>query len=74
MMVEMQCGMCGAVWNACCGIVRRVIYILMWRYAWRGARWNVSVMWNGVPRCGGAGFDVNNGAMWNVAILHVECD
>ena len=53
MMVEMQCGMCGVVWNACCGIVWCVIYILMWWCAWRGARCKVGMMWNGVPRCGG---------------------
>ena len=50
-MIEVQCGMCGVVWN-----------VLMWDgqfifecdvAACRGARWNVGVMWNGVPRCGG---------------------
>ena len=35
-MIEIQCGVRGVVWNVCCGIVG-VIYILMWRCAWRGA-------------------------------------
>ena len=52
MMVEMQCGMCGVVWNVCCGTVRYIIYIWMWWCTWCGVRWNVGVMWNGVLRCG----------------------
>ena len=51
MMVEMQCGKCDAVCTVRCGIVWCVIYIWMWWWAWCGARWNVGVMWNGVPRC-----------------------
>ena len=49
MMAKMQCGMCGVLWNVCCGIVWCVIYMWMW-CAWRGVRWNVGVMWNGVLR------------------------
>ena len=44
-MFEMQCGMCGVVWNVCCGIVWCAIYIWMWWCVWRGVRWNVAEMW-----------------------------
>ena len=90
MLVEMQCGMCGVVWNVCCGIVRCVIYIWMRWCAWRGVRCNVGVMWNGVLRCGGVIWcelwsDVKCGVicMWNVmrcgmlqfqTSCDVECD
>ena len=37
----------------CCVIVGCVIYIWKWRCAWRGVQWNVGLMWNCVPRCGG---------------------
>ena len=57
----------------CCGTVVCNLYLNVVVCAWRGARWNVGVMWNGVPRCGGViwctlWFDVKCGAMWNVAI------
>ena len=43
-MVEMQCGMCGVVWNVpVLWVVWCVFYIWMWQCAW----WNVG-MWNGV--------------------------
>ena len=61
-MVEMQCGM-RVVWNVCCGIVC---------CAWCGVRWNVGVMWNGVPKCGG----VNRCELWcdvKCGATDVEC-
>ena len=67
MMVEMQCGMCAVVWNVCCGIVWCAIYIWMWWGGWRGARWNVGVLWNGVPRCGGD-------LMWIMVRCEMWCD
>ena len=67
------------VWCEMCGIVQCAIYIWMWWCAWCGARWNVGVMWNGVPRCGGTIWcelwcDVKCGAMWNaIEMQNVWC-
>ena len=63
-MVEMQCGMCGAVWNVCCEIVWCAIW--MWcdvHGMMRGGMW----AWCGMVRRDVVErFDVNYGAMWNV--------
>ena len=89
------CGMawrhrhCGMMWNDGWIAVRAVWCALecapIWMWcSWRGARWDVGVMWNGVPRCGGAicelrcdmeCYSFRHGVMQNVIeTQNVRCD